>query len=124
MTIDIDELLRWAAEEVGWKPSSPISWPSGPIGWRDIEGYRRTFRDLTGWPGLGYAVKAIEKRGWYWKADSTIEPRFMVYVPAEGETYVRVGQQPRLPDAVKPVDDGDWGIAAWLALREAMGGAK
>ena len=126
--IDIDELLRWAAEEVmGW---GPLTWASGfwdsgvaiPIPNTRAERTSRTTADLTGWPGLGLAVEEARERD--------LAPVLSDGFNQEGEPVwiVAMGDDDSV-DFLEWVESGrtpyyglhpDPGIAGWLALREAM----
>ena len=106
-----DELLRWAAEDVlGWLPNV---W-HGDSRWLTESAARRFDDDLLGWPGFGLAVTEIERRGWGWTIWGPLEDRCIA---------VDVFSM-KQPDFDIEVTDGNYAVAAWRALYQAMEATK
>ena len=105
-----DELLRWAAETVAGQPVEPYDLDVGI--WMTADKKMAIIGDPLGWPGFGFAVAEIERRGWQWSAGAG---EFLILPPDDGDSYLEwsVG-----------VDDGNYALAAWRALYQAMEATK
>lgn len=95
---ELDELIRWAAEEVlGWDIVIGEGTPISPLR-----------KDLLGWPGFGLAVEAARER--------YMEMELHIGHWSDWEPYNKV-----VLEGVRfPEYSYDPAIAAWKAMRRAL----